>query len=264
MYLLGERSEQTELLCERIKKISNHLLTDLPEPEERLELNEVQDLYSQFPSDSLYFIDSGALQGMYENRAIVLFEPGNLVGLPNIYDLPSLIFTSEEPVRLLRYDASTLLRFFNETRERQSIWTGYLITLISIYSNAYSRMVRVQSRPSTGFLQFAAGDIIVQEGDDAHEVFTIIQGKADVYLEGVKVGEVQRDEIFGATAVFTNSKRTATVIATEDSSVLAVPKDEFVTLMQTHPQTTMALIESMARSVASLNAQLVDQEKDLL
>lgn len=45
----------------------------------------------------------------------------------------------------------------------------------------------------------------------------------------------------------------------EDCTVLAVPKDEFVTLIKSHPETTMTLIDNMARNIQSLNARLTEE-----
>jgi len=262
MYLMGERPEYAEQLFVRIRKITAHMLAEAPEPEEVLQLAEVPDLFQQFGHESLYVIEEGALQGVFNQRSVVVYEPGDIIGLTNFYDLPSLKLTSDEHLTLKRYDGKTLLRYLKGSDERQNMLISYLITQISLFKDAYSRMVRAQSRPNTGFLHFHPGDVIIHEGDDAHEVYTIMQGKADVFVDGTKVGEVLRDEIFGAMAVFTGSKRSATVIASENCSVLAVPRDEFVTLMQTHPETTMTLIENMARRIMALNAQLAESRSD--
>jgi CRP-like cAMP-binding protein len=105
-------------------------------------------------------------------------------------------------------------------------------------------------------LNFAAGDIIIQQGDEAKEVFTILTGKAQAFVDDVQVGDIFQDEIFGAMAVFTGEKRSATVKAVTPCNVLAVPKEEFITLIQSHPQTTMTMIENMARRIQTLNSQL--------
>ncbi|MDI7110958.1 cAMP-binding protein, partial [Pseudomonas aeruginosa] len=68
-------------------------------------------------------------------------------------------------------------------------------------------------RPATGFRHFAAGEALIRQGDDADHVFIIIEGHAEALVDGQKVGDVQKDEIFGAMAVFTREKRSATVVA---------------------------------------------------
>ncbi len=260
MFLMGERPEYVDQILSRLRKISEHMLASLPEPVERVSLPEVTDLYAEYNSDSLFVVESGSIHACQNGRSVIVFEPGDLVGLNNAYGLPSPEFSSDEYVILGRYDATTLLKHLTEDRDKVSSWTAYLVTLSAVFGDAYSRIVKTQTRPNTGFLQYKAGDVIIAEGDEATEVYTIIQGQAEVSVDGIKVGDVLRDEIFGAMAVFTQSKRSATVTATEPCSVLAVPKNEFVSLMQTHPETTLTLIENMARNIINLNAQLVQQQ----
>lgn len=262
MFLVGERPDYIDPLLERLKKISDHLMAQAPTPIESLSLPEVADLYSSYNSDSLFVVRSGAIQASKNGRPFMVYEEGDVLGLSNGYDLPSPEFSTDEFVALDRYDTTELLKHLTSTRENVSAWTAYILSLNSLYMDCYGRMVRLQKPTHTGFLEFEAGDVIITEGDDATEVYTIIQGSAEVSVGGVKVGEIKQDEIFGAMAVFTHAKRSATVTALQPCSVLAVPKDDFVTLMQSHPETTMTLIENMAKSIINLNAQLVDQSEN--
>src|SRR5690625_7337213 len=79
-------------------------------------------------------------------------------------------------------------------------------------------------------MHFSAGETIIAQGAEADRVFTLLEGKAEALRDGVKVGEVHADEIFGALAVFTRQRRMASVVAISDCTVLAVPKDEFIDL----------------------------------
>lgn len=191
----------------------------------------------------------------------VYFEPYDLIGLTQCYQLKSLRISVDDNTEVIQCDADTLLRYVNETKERQSIWISYLVTLISIFQDGFARNQLQASQPHTGFLSFTQGQTIINQGDDAHEVFTILSGAADVFVDNVRVGEIQADEIFGAMAVFTGEKRSATVVASENCTVLAVPREDFISLIQSHPQTTMTLIDNMANRIRKLNNLLADQSK---
>ena len=54
-------------------------------------------------------------------------------------------------------------------------------------------------------LAFSAGDIIIREGDEANLVYTLKQGHAAAYQDGVKVGEIKSAKK-GVTVVYTNAK----------------------------------------------------------
>src|SRR5690606_19516065 len=99
----------------------------------------------------------------------------------------------------------------------------------------------------------AAGEELIRQGDEADNVFIIIEGHAEAIVDGQKVGAVQRDEIFGAMAVFTREKRRASVIAAPPCTVMVIPKDQFLGLMHGNPRIAHSLIESMARRIDLLN-----------
>lgn len=255
MLLLGERPQYVDQLTERLKKLSSKLFEALP-PGQSVVLSRTSDLYALESSENLFIVRSGNLSGHYDNRLCLYFESDDLIGLTQCYQLPSLRIAIEDSAEVEQYDADTILRFVNETKERQAIWTSYLITLMTLFQDAFGRNHQHIAQPQTGFLHFTAGQNILNQGDDAHEVFTILTGKAEVFVDDIRVGEVLTDEIFGAMAVFTDEKRSATVRAETDCTVLAVPREDFISLIQSHPQTTMTLIENMARSIKTLNSQL--------
>lgn len=83
-----------------------------------------------------------------------------------------------------------------------------------------------------------------------------MDGSADVLVDGQKVGELRQDEIFGAMALFTNERRSATVVAREACRVTAIPQAQFLTLMRKAPQLTHSLIEDMSRHIDLLNKEV--------
>lgn len=131
----------------------------------------------------------------------------------------------------------------------------------SILLNQVAQLTKDQSQTVAGFQNCQAGDVIIKEGDEAEHVYTIISGEADVFADGVKVGEIGEDEVFGAMAVFTGEKRSATVQARTACTIMAVPQNEFVNLIEAQPKAAVNLIENLARRIIAMNQQLVDQQK---
>ncbi len=112
-----------------------------------------------------------------------------------------------------------------------------------------------------GFIHYAAGETIISQGEDADLVFTLIDGHADAVCDGVKVGEIHQNEIFGALAVFTRQPRIASVIARTECTAMMVNKDDFVQLIYDQPQIAVGLIEEMAAKINELNNQLLALKK---
>ena len=111
-------------------------------------------------------------------------------------------------------------------------------------------------------MHYQAGETIIHQGDTADRVYTLLEGSADALCDGVKVGEVHPNEIFGALAVFTRQPRMASVVATSDCTLLAVRKEEFIELIEHQPQICLGLIEEMAAKINQLNGQLRDLKNE--
>jgi CRP/FNR family transcriptional regulator, cyclic AMP receptor protein len=115
--------------------------------------------------------------------------------------------------------------------------------------------------PNRGFSNFSSGEIIINQGDAADLVYTLIEGSADAVCDGIKVGEIHQNEIFGALAVFTRQPRIASVIARTDCTVMMVNKDDFIQLIFEQPQISVGLIEEMAAKINELNSQILALKK---
>jgi CRP/FNR family cyclic AMP-dependent transcriptional regulator len=85
----------------------------------------------------------------------------------------------------------------------------------------------------------------------------MIEGVAEVLVDGVPVGRIGEGEIFGAMAVLTQAQRSATVRAKTACSVIEVPKEQFTELIRSNPVTIHGLLIDMANSIVNLNEQLV-------
>ena len=105
--------------------------------------------------------------------------------------------------------------------------------------------------------------MIIQQGSKDNEVFTLMSGAAQVIVNDTIVGEVKRDEVFGAIAALTGTPRTATVKAASQCSVLVVPDTHFKELLKSRPDTMTKLIEDMARTIISGNEKIVALSKKI-
>jgi len=70
---------------------------------------------------------------------------------------------------------------------------------------------------------FKAGEIIVKEGNPGSEFYILIFGKVAVYKKQLKVAEIfEHGEIFGELAILLDNKRTASIVAEEDTQAYIV------------------------------------------
>ena len=263
MYLLGEQPAYADQLIQRLQSIPMQLLEGLQPSGSPLRLEQVEDLAKILPGNQLYIIENGLLHAQVDDRPLFYLQEGDLVGLRQGIDLPSCRYSSEEQLTLVPYSRSEVFKHIYGSEQRQELFIQYLIGHTALLSDALARLKQPEIRPATGFQHFAAGVELIHQGDDADHVFVIIEGHAEAWVDGQKVGDVQKDEIFGAMAVFTREKRSATVIASEPCTVMVIPKDQFLSLMQSNPRIAHSLIESMARRIDLMNKEVTQLRAQL-
>jgi small-conductance mechanosensitive channel/CRP-like cAMP-binding protein len=87
---------------------------------------------------------------------------------------------------------------------------------------------------------FAPHEVVVREGDPAHEMFVVLRGRLTVSVHRpdvntVGVSEIGPNEIFGEMALLTGANRSATVRADEECELLVIAADTFRGLLAASP-----------------------------
>ncbi len=261
MYLPGKPHEATELLSARMQQLTKGMLEGFPLEQDALPLEGIEDLYQHFDNTQLFLITDGMLHLTHDGQNIVSFDEGDLIGFTRAFDLPCPTLRADEFVELKLIDRDSFLRHIYSDKRRQHYWSHFLMCQNSVLLNHVAELSKEQPCPTAGFQNFQPGAVIIKEGDEAEHVYTIISGDADVFADGVKVGEIGVEEVFGAMAVFTGEKRSATVQARTACTIMAVPQNEFVHLIEAQPQAAVNLIENLARRIIALNHQVIEQQK---
>lgn len=256
MYLIGDQPAYAEKLINTLQSIPERLLEGLTPCGEAVELGPVDDLYEHIGQRHLYLLKSGLLHAYIEGKPLFYLQEGDLIGLRQGLNAAPCTYMSEEPLVLVPYERDSLFRHIHASSTRQEMFTQYILGQAALMSDALARNKSVEVRPVTGFQHFDTGAELIRYGDEADHVFIITEGHAEAFVEGIKVGDVQKDEIFGAMALFTREKRSATVIASEPTTVMMIPKEQFLALMQSNPRIAHSLIESMARRIDLMNKEL--------
>ncbi|AQZ93569.1 cyclic nucleotide-binding domain-containing protein [Halopseudomonas phragmitis] len=256
MYLIGDQPPYAEKLISTLQSIPEQLLEGLEPCADPIALDAVKDLYQSIGNNRLYLLKSGLLHALIDNKPLFYLQEGDLLGLRQGLNTAPCTYLSEEPLVLIPYDREALFRHIHESNQRQELFTQYILGQAALMSDALARSKPPEVRPVTGFQHFAPGAELIRQGDEADHVFIITEGHAEAFVEGIKVGDVQKDEIFGAMALFTREKRSATVIASVPTTVMMIPKDQFLALMQSNPRIAHSLIESMARRIDLMNKEL--------
>lgn len=256
MYLLGEQSAHADALINRLQTLPAQCLEGLAACGPLLELESTEDLIAQLPADQLFLLTEGGITGYVGARALFYWQEGDLIGLQQGSEWADWRLCSDGPLRLQPYQRSELFQHLYAEPERAEQFLHYLLGHMALLSHAVAELKPREFRSTNGFKRVPAGEVLIHQGDAADHVFVIIDGHAEAFVDGLKVGEVPKDEIFGAMAVFTGEPRNATVIAREPSTVMLIPGDQFLNMTRTNPKIAHSLIESMARRIGQLNRQI--------
>lgn len=87
----------------------------------------------------------------------------------------------------------------------------------------------------TDLLDFKAGEIILNEGENSRFACKLLAGTAKVIRQGDVVATIKTGEYFGAIAALTGTKRAATVVAVERCVVENIANLDFQAMLQRNP-----------------------------
>ncbi|WP_242207065.1 MULTISPECIES: cyclic nucleotide-binding domain-containing protein [unclassified Pseudomonas] len=256
MYLLGEQSAWADALINRLQSLPAQWLQGLAPCGAELQLDAPDDLLAQLPGDQLFLLTEGVITGSIAARPLFYWQDGDLIGLQRGDDWGDCRLCSDGPLRLMPYRRVAVFEHLYADGRRAEQFLAYLLGQMAMLAHAVAELKPREFRSTNGFKRVEAGTVLINQGDAADHVFVIIDGHAEAFVDGHKVGEVPKDEIFGAMAVFTHEPRNATVIAREPSTVMLIPGEQFLSMTRTNPKIAHSLIESMARRIGQLNKQV--------
>lgn len=100
--------------------------------------------------------------------------------------------------------------------------------------------------------------IVINEGDEASSLYIILSGKVKVFLSNAEGKEIiintqGAGEHFGELALLDDAPRSASVMTTEKSSIGAISKIDFVTLLSKHPELALKLTRELTQWVRLLS-----------
>jgi hypothetical protein len=213
-----------------------------------------------YDGNQFYVVQRGSIDAWYRGKTIYTFEEGDIL-LPDVAgaaDADSAVYyRCELGAALHAYPALEFMRRIFGDPSAIRLWSRLLVTYNGLLLRITAACVPEGAPSTPGFEDYAAGDIIIRQGDRADYVFNMSSGVAEVLVDDVTVGRIGEGEIFGAMAALTHADRSATVRAKTDCSVVKVPKEQFTELIKSNPATIHSLLIDMANSIINLNEQLV-------
>lgn len=106
------------------------------------------------------------------------------------------------------------------------------------------------------WVELAAGDTLMRQGEQGDAMYLSISGRLRVSVlgdDGIEhmVREMGRGEVSGEMSLYTDEPRTATVVAIRNSVLVRLAKSEFISLLASSAQMSIALTRQMIKRLTS-------------
>lgn len=107
---------------------------------------------------------------------------------------------------------------------------------------------------SSAELDCDPGQVLVLPGDAGSGMYVVLDGTVSVEMRGGFHAELGRGNFFGEIALLVPSSRVARVRAATSVRCLSVPRDDFLTLVETEPALALKMLRELARRLGDASA----------
>lgn len=264
MYTTNDAPSEFEALSYRCRELLEEIISQLPLVPESFKLRSEVPLFSiAQPGEHVYVLKEGNLAFAVKGRTLFYYQEGDLIGFEHGMNYLAPAISSEFATVLERYPTSQFFDSVEADENLRPLWREFFGTYLSAVYVMLRNQFKDQEPVVPEVRSYPQGTIIIEQGSMSTEVYTMADGSANVEVDGVTVGKINTDEIFGAFAAFTDTARIATVIAETDCLVLALPKDSFLDLITSRPTVVQKMVHDMAKTIVSMNKQIVSQSMKL-
>lgn len=118
----------------------------------------------------------------------------------------------------------------------------------------------------SSILHFKSGEVIIAQDDVGDALYALISGEAFISVRDMKgqnviICAIQPGESFGEAAIFMTAKRTATVTAAADATVIQTNRKDLIYFFKTYPHAGNKLLMLM---ILNLINKLKHANEDLI
>ena len=133
------------------------------------------------------------------------------------------------------------------------------ISLVSDLTRDELNSVEKQCR----YKRFSAQEQIIDRNSVTTDVFFVVRGRVRVVNYSVSGREITFDDLeegsyFGEMAALDGQPRSASVMALEDSLIVALPRRPFLEILARHPKVALKAMMQLAKIVRTSNERIMD------
>lgn len=134
-------------------------------------------------------------------------------------------------------------------RPKDLEWLAEALQMDDLFSQQPAFESLLGSLPSLGLQSWAAGEVVISEGDPGEDIFVLYAGKLSVWrgkTQTKKIGALEPGDFFGEIGFLLKSTRSATVRTETPCRLFRFPAKEFAGVLKNHK-----VLASRVKEVAS-------------
>lgn len=227
MFSLSEQSSQFDQLSNHNRELSARLLEFLHPTESDVKLPSGRLFVTEPYKSGLFLLKNGAIFLTDQGNRLFAYEEEELISISTkAYSYP-LYYESELAVVVDRFSMGEVARAMSVSPSFQDLWLNYMETQRQLIAIQLAKSLQNESALDPVLEHIEPDLTIMKQGDFETSVYTMIEGGADVFVDGIKVGQIKRDQIFGAFSCLTSSPRSATIITNSRCLLAKIPQEAF-------------------------------------
>jgi voltage-gated potassium channel len=125
--------------------------------------------------------------------------------------------------------------FAEELRRRSFVVTWNLVAAVPFFQRLPA-IVIAELAAKLEPLTVKRGELLIVQGEHADAMYFLIEGEVDVLVSGTRIQRLHVGDFFGEIALLEDVTRTASVAAATFCRVLRLRRDEFKSVIRTHPE----------------------------
>lgn len=102
-----------------------------------------------------------------------------------------------------------------------------------------------------------AGATIFRTGDPRDNMYAVVEGQVDIFVNDKLVETVEKGGIFGEMALIDRESRTGTAVARTDAKIVAVDERRFLFLIQQTPNFALHVMRVLSERLRRLDERYV-------
>ncbi len=254
-------SEQLELIYDNYKRVAAEVYPHVAKSGTDEVLLRDANLLEAFPSGTLCYVKEGYLKLMRGNREIRMFSSGDFIPPTGNWD-QAYRMTSDFRSDIVTFPMHRILQLLGSDEHLRFKWAAMCELEHRLHLCLCGEYAPEMIEFEMVVRNFSTGDIIGYPDETSGSVYEMISGKADVLLNGVPVGSIGANEMFGDMSFLVPNGHRLKVVAAKNCFVRVLEPRVFAHLLEYNSQFAITLarnlasrLDTMYAAIAALNAR---------